>query len=136
VTVDMGDAMALRKDIRILIVDDMSISRQILVQMLEQLGVNIVRTAQSGAEAIRSLTHFHADMVISDLMMPDMDGLELLQRLRDDRRNCRIGFILTSGDDTHEKITEAWHLGLDRFLPKPFELPRLITCLEAVAGRI
>jgi two-component system chemotaxis response regulator CheY len=119
-----------------LVVDDMSVSRQILVQMLEQLGVNVVRTAQSGAEAIRSLSQFPADMIISDLIMPDMDGLELLKRLRDDRRSCRIGFILTSADDANEKITDAWHLGLDRFLPKPFELPRLVTCLEAVAGRI
>lgn len=128
--------MALRKDIIILVVDDMSISRQLLVQMLEQLGVNVVRTAQSGAEAIRSLAQFPADMIVSDLIMPDMDGLELLRRLRDERQSRGIGFILTSGDDANEKITEAWHLGLDRYLPKPFEMPQLITCLEAVAGRI
>jgi two-component system chemotaxis response regulator CheY len=131
-----GDGMALRKDIRVLVVDDMAVSRQILVQMLEQLGVNVVRTAQSGAEAVKSLAQFPADMIISDLIMPDMDGLQLLKRLRDDRRSCRIVFILTSADDSNEKITDAWQLGLDRFLPKPFELPRLMTCLEAVAGRI
>ncbi|MGR3661544.1 MAG: response regulator [Paracoccaceae bacterium] len=131
-----GETMALRKDIKILVVDDMAISRQLLVQMLEQLGVNVVHTAQSGAEALRSLAAFPADMIIADLIMPDMDGLELLRRLRESRQSRGIGFILTSGDDTNEKITDAWHSGLDRFMSKPFEMPRLITCLEAVAGRI
>lgn len=128
--------MALRKDLRILVVDDMSVSRQILVQLLEQVGVNSVRTAQSGSDALATLAKEPAEIIIADLHMPDMDGLELLQRLRNDRRSCGIGYILASGDDGSEKITDAWHMGLDRFLPKPFELSRLITCLEAVAGRI
>ena len=60
----------------------------------------------------------------------------MLRRLRSDRRNNKIGFVMTSGDDSNEKITEAWHEGLDRFLPKPFDMQRLIACLESIAGSI
>ena len=128
--------MALRKNLRVLVVDDMSVSRQILLQMLEQIGVETVDTAPSGRNALASLRDYPADVVIADLHMPDMDGLELLRRLRSDRRNNKIGFVMTSGDDANEKITEAWHEGLDRFLPKPFDMQRLIACLESIAGRI
>ncbi len=128
--------MALRKDLRVLVVDDMPVSRQILLQMLEQIGVATVDTAPSGQNALASLSDYPADVVIADLHMPDMDGLELLRRLRSDRRNNKIGFVMTSGDDSNEKIAEAWHDGLDRFLPKPFDMQRLIVCLESIAGRI
>ncbi len=128
--------MALRKDLRVLVVDDMSVSRQILLQMLEQIGVATVDTAPSAQNALASLSEYPADVVIVDLHMPDMDGLELLRRVRSDRRNSKIGFVMTSGGDSNEKIAEAWHDGLDRFLPKPFDMQRLIACLESIAGRI
>ena len=128
--------MALRKDLRVLVVDDMSVSRQILLQMLEQIGVATVDTAPSAQNALASLSEYPADVVIVDLHMPDMDGLELLRRVRSNRRNSKIGFVMTSGDDSNEKIAEAWHDGLDRFLPKPFDMQRLIACLESIAGRI
>ncbi len=128
--------MALRKNLRVLVVDDMSVSRQILLQMLEQIGVATVDTAPSAQNALATLSEYPADVVIVDLHMPDMDGLELLRRVRSDRRNSKIGFVMTSGDDSNEKIAEAWHDGLDRFLPKPFDMQRLIACLESIAGRI
>ncbi len=128
--------MALRKDLRILVVDDMAISRQLLVQMLEQIGIGLVTTARDAGEALAMLHTDPADLVICDLNMPGMDGLALLRRLRADRRFCRIGFILTSGEDSAERIAEAWHEGLDRFLPKPFDMQRLVVCLEALSGRI
>ncbi len=128
--------MALRKDLRMLVVDDMSVSRQILMQMLETIGIASVMTASDAQSAIASLVMQPADIVIVDLNMPSMDGLEMLSYLRGDRRWAQIGFILTSGDDTNEKIDMAWGAGMDRFLPKPFDINRLIACLEAVTGRV
>lgn len=128
--------MALRKNLQILIADDMAVSRQILEQLLEQLGVTTVRTAANGAEAIASLERQPADMIIADLHMPGLNGFQLLQRLRNDRRHSQMGFVLTSGDEDNPAITKAWHHGLDRFLAKPFDQEKLVSCLEAVAGRI
>ncbi|MEE9427737.1 MAG: response regulator [Paracoccaceae bacterium] len=128
--------MALRKDLRILVVDDMSVSRQILVQMLETIGIASVLTEIDGFSALASLVSQPADVVIADLNMPGMDGLELLFQLRQDRRFSKIGFVMTSGDESNEKIDIAWQNGLDRFLSKPFDINRLIACLETVTGRV
>lgn len=128
--------MALRRDIRILVVDDMSVSRHILLQMLETIGINSVQTEPDARSAIANLAIEPADLVIADLNMPGMDGLELLIHLREDRRHSGIGFVMTSGDDANEKIDTAWTQGMDRFLEKPFDINKLIACLEAVAGRV
>ncbi|MGR3289740.1 MAG: response regulator [Paracoccaceae bacterium] len=128
--------MALRKDLRVLVVDDMSVSRQILLQLLESIGITQVQTATDGIDALSNLASCPAEIVIVDLNMPGMDGLELLQLLRNDRRNQNIGFVMTNEDETDQKLDVAWAQGMDRFLPKPFDINRLITCLEAVAGRV
>jgi len=128
--------MALRKDLRILVADDMSISRQILQQMLEQIGILHVRTARDGNEAFAALEHAPSEVVIADLNMPGLDGLDLLHKLRNDRRFFRIGYIMASGEDTDARIDSGWKLGMDRFLSKPFDIQRLVKCLESVAGRV
>lgn len=128
--------MALRKDIRVLVVDDMSVSRQILLQMLEVIGIQNVRGASDGRAACSSLAAEPAELVIADLNMPGMDGLELLKKLREDRRFFRVGFVMTSGDDTDPRIDDAWRCGMSRFLSKPFDIKKLMNCLESAAGRI
>lgn len=128
--------MALRKDLRLLVVDDMAVSRQVLTQLLEQLGLVDVRSAQNGEEALMRLDQHPADIVICDLGMPGMDGVAVLKRMRSDRRSHATRFVLTGGDDNDPRIDEARLGGMDRFLPKPFTSDRLIRVLEAVAGRI
>ena len=128
--------MALRKDLRLLVVDDMAVSRQLLAQILEQLGLVDVRTAQNGQEALMRLDQHPADIVIADLNMPGMDGIELLHRIRSDRRSHATRFVLSSGNDADPRIDEARMNGMDRFLSKPFNSDRLIRVLEAVSGRL
>ena len=74
--------MALRTNLRVLVVDDMSVSRQILTQMLDRLGVRRVETANSGQDALNLLALSPADLVIADLNMPGMDGVDLLRSMR------------------------------------------------------
>lgn len=128
--------MALRKDLRVLVVDDTAVSRQVLLQMLEALGVADARATSGGSMAIASMAQFPADVVIADLNMPEMDGLELLKHMRGDRRSSDVRFILASGDETDKRIDEAWTHGMDRFLSKPFNNQNFVHCIESVAGRI
>ncbi len=119
-----------------MVVDDMSVSRQLLMQMLEAIGITHVRSARSVDDACRSLARQPADLIIADLDMPGRDGLDLLRWLRADRRHCRAGFVLASGHDADPRIEDAWACGMNRFLAKPFEIKRFIKCLEAVSGRV
>lgn len=128
--------MALRKDLRVLVVDDMSVSRQVLLQMLEHIGIQGLRSAATIGAAIKDISKTPADIVIADLHMPGGDGLELLKHLRTERRTANVRFVMTSGDDDADWMDEAQSWGMDRFLPKPFDMKRLVHCLESIAGRI
>ncbi|PRX38125.1 two-component system, chemotaxis family, response regulator CheY [Meinhardsimonia xiamenensis] len=129
-------AMALRSELRVLVVDDMSVSRQVLLQLLERFGVRQVRTACSAEEALQLLESAPIDVVICDLCMPGMDGMALLRRMRGDSRHRRKRFVLTTG---HAAGVSLGHIPVERpdaVLPKPFEARELLDCMERIAGRI
>lgn len=126
--------MAIRDQIKILVVDDMSTSRGLIVQALEGFGVKNVATVENGDSAVRSISANPVHIVISDYNMPGMDGLHLLQRLRSSDVTKGIGFILITGR-TEKKIIELGRkLGMNNFLKKPFEPSELRSCIEAVVG--
>lgn len=126
--------MALRDQIRIMVVDDMSTSRGLITQALEALGIGHVSTAENGTEALRALAKAPVHMVISDYNMPNMDGLQLLQNLRGNERTKRVGFILITGRAEQQIVDCGRKLGMNNFLKKPFEPADLRKCIEAVVG--
>jgi two-component system chemotaxis response regulator CheY len=126
--------MALRDQIRIMVVDDMSTSRGLITQALEAFGVRNVSTAENGAEAMEILTKSPVHMVISDYNMPNMDGLHLLKSLRSNERTRGVGFILITGRAEQQIIDYGKKLGMNNFLKKPFDPADLRSCIEAVVG--
>jgi len=126
--------MALRDQIRIMVVDDMSTSRGLITQALETFGVRNVSTAENGEEAIRALSVSPVHMVISDYNMPNMDGLHLLKNLRGNERTRGVGFILITGRAEQQIIDFGQKLGMNNFLKKPFEPADLRKCIETVVG--
>jgi two-component system chemotaxis response regulator CheY len=126
--------MALRDQIRIMVVDDMSTSRGLITQALEAFGIRNVATAENGTEALHNLSRSPVHMVISDYNMPNMDGLHLLQHLRKDEKTRNIGFILITGRAEQQIIDYGKKLGMNNFLKKPFEPADLRKCIEAVVG--
>ncbi|MBY5932606.1 response regulator [Tateyamaria omphalii] len=126
--------MALRDQIRIMVVDDMSTSRGLLVQALEALGVRHVFSAPDGASAIQLLSKTPAHLVISDYNMPNMDGLRLLHTLRSGEKTKGVGFILITGRAEQQIIDHGRKLGMNNYLKKPFEAVQLRQCIETVVG--
>ncbi|MFQ5979134.1 MAG: PAS domain S-box protein [Candidatus Heimdallarchaeota archaeon] len=106
--------------LRILMVDDdevmLSIAQRFLLQ--EEPTFNIT-TAISSAEALQTLAKAHFDIIVSDYLMPDMDGLELLQALRDG--DNPIPFIMFTGQGREEVAMQALNLGADYYLMKGVE---------------
>ena len=126
--------MALRDQLRIMVVDDMSTSRGLITQALEAFGIRNVSTAENGADALQSLAKAPVHMVISDYNMPNMDGLHLLQQLRSNEKTKRVGFILITGRAEQQIIDYGRKLGMNNFLKKPFDPADLRKCIEAVVG--
>jgi two-component system chemotaxis response regulator CheY len=120
----------------VLVVDDTSVSRALLCNSLEEIGIKRVRVENDGKSALHTLMAKPAHMVISDYNMPGLNGLELLKALRDFQATRGIGFILVTGRGDKALIDEGRKSGLNNYLPKPFTTPAMRACLEAVIGKI
>jgi len=106
----------------ILIVDDEQSYRQLLSLVFEGDGHKI-RTAMNGRQAIELLEESPADVIISDVKMPDMDGIEMLRTVRETLPD--LGVILMTAFASVETAREAFKLGADDFIQKPFDVEEL-----------
>lgn len=106
----------------ILIVDDEQSYRQLLSMVFEGGGHNI-RTAMNGRQAIDLLNESPADIIISDVKMPDMDGIEMLREVRETLPD--LGVVLMTAFASVETAREAFKLGADDFIQKPFDVEEL-----------
>ena len=114
---------------RVLVVDDDASARRFIRAALERLGF-LVCEAANGVQALRGHGAFDPDIVLLDVFMPEMDGLEVLQRLRNS--GCRARVIAISGgasSSTESCLYMASHLGASRTLTKPFSIDELSAAL-------
>lgn len=115
---------------RILLVDDDELSRSTIHQMLERMGHEVTSTA-NGAEALDLCRAHAAELVITDLIMPDTDGLELIQDLRRSAPEIRIVAISGGGRvNANEYLTVARKFGAVAVLAKPFSNLELREAIE------
>lgn len=103
----------------ILVVDDEEGIVRILEINLKMEGYE-VDTASCGADALKLLLTNHYDLLISDIMMPEMDGLELLEHIRQSPALAELPVILLTAQSTYNDITRGYARGTDLYLTKPF----------------
>src|SRR5688572_25983313 len=106
----------------LLIVDDEQSYRQLLT-LVFQTGGHSIRTATNGREAVRLLQEEPADLIISDVKMPDMDGIELLRSVREFLPDAAM--VMMTAFASVETAREAFKLGADDFIQKPFDVEEL-----------
>lgn len=109
----------------ILAVDDESDVLLIIKTALMSEGYKVV-TATNGPDALASAEDDNPDLVILDMMMPEMSGFEVLKAMRDKPSTRAIPVIMLTGVAHKEKIREALDLGIDYYIVKPFEFHDLI----------
>ncbi len=118
---------------RVLVVDDDRLGRIKLSVQLEEIGCEVT-LAEDGAQALERLRSAAFDTVILDLMMPVMDGFEVLQAVHDDSTLQRIPFIVVSGEEDLSSVVRCIEMGAADYLTKPFNAvllrARLNSCLE------
>ena len=128
--------MSLKDSLRVMVVDDMSVSRGLLTQSLEEIGIYRIETENSGAGALSRLSANPVHLVLSDFNMPGMDGLGLLEGLRKNASTRKIGFILVTGSPTQDLIDRGRALALNNLVKKPFTTDTLKKTIEAVVGKL
>ena len=116
----------------VLVVDDEEEICRLLAEILA-LGDFRVATAQNGREALRLVEQEPPDLIILDLVMPEMDGVETLRRIRAQGNTTRVVILTAQG--TAQYAREAMALGVTEFLGKPFHLDRLLTLVAQEVGK-
>lgn len=128
--------MSLKDSLRVMVVDDMSTSRGILTQCLDELGIKNYMVENKGQSAFQTLTTNPVHLVLSDYNMPGMDGLGLLKALREHRVTQRVGFILVTGKPTPEIVEVGRRLAMNNIIRKPFTVATMKQAIEQVVGRL
>lgn len=118
---------------RILVVDDYVVNRKQLKHGLEQQG-HTVELAENGLQALEMLANGDFDLILLDILMPEMDGFEVLSRLKSDPTRRDLPVIVISALDEMDSVIRCIGMGAEDFLPKPFDplllRARLGACLE------
>jgi CheY-like chemotaxis protein/cellulose synthase/poly-beta-1,6-N-acetylglucosamine synthase-like glycosyltransferase len=129
----MDDKNILRPE-SILIVDDDS-DIQLFVKIILTKGGFDVTVAGNGKEALQRISEATPDLIISDVMMPEMDGFSLLKELRSKSETAFIPLILLTTRNTNEDIIDGLNLGADDYLSKPFDANILLARVKSKLSR-
>ena len=115
---------------KVLVIDDDDAVRHALTAALEIYGYETA-TATNGIDGLAKAQQWLPDLILCDVNMPGMDGREVLQRARNDPELANRQFVLMTGNQEQNPLREGMNLGADDYLPKPFELSQLKTCVES-----
>lgn len=124
-------------ELSLIVVDDMRFSRMVLEQTLKKIGYNDIRLAKTGAEVLHMAKERRADVILADWVMPEMNGLDLLDEIRrlDESRQWYTAVLLFTGKVENEALLEAFKRGVDDYLIKPPD-PNELAARIYGAGRV
>ena len=128
--------MPFMQHLRVMVVDDTSVSRMLLVDGLNEIGIKNTVLAADGEQALQLMMAQPCHIVFSDMNMPKLNGLQLLKALREYQPTRQCCFILVTGKGDRAMIEEGKKYGLNNFLAKPFTATTLKAAIEAVAGKL
>lgn len=123
-------------NIKILVVDDFSTMRRIVKNILRQLGYQNIEEAEDGAQAYSKLKSGDFSFVVSDWNMPNMDGLELLKKIRSDEDLKHLPVLMVTAEAEKEKVIEAIKAGVSNYIVKPFTADVLKEKMERIFEKL
>jgi len=119
---------------KILVVDDDDAIRELLIEALTMDRKYLVKEASNGTEALIKLGTYRPDLLILDIFMPEMDGLEVCRSICREPALSDLKVIITTGHPDHPKLDEVVKLGFTNILSKPFDLLHLVKDIEKILG--
>jgi two-component system, chemotaxis family, chemotaxis protein CheY len=122
--------------VNILVVDDIPQMRETVRSMLRAYGYSSLFLAESGNQALAVIGSHSIDMVITDWSMPNMPGIELVKKVKNDPKLFTIPMLMVSDERTMDKVLYAIEEGVDSFLVKPFSEQELIKHVKLLFGKI
>ena len=113
--------MSAEKDLKILVVDEFSVTRTIVINNLSKLGYSNTVVAEDGVSALTRLKSSLFDLVVTDCSISDMSGLDLLKLIRADSDLKHIPVLMITSEDLQGNIINAIKAGLNDYIVRPFE---------------
>ncbi len=120
---------------KLLVIEDEEITSDMLRRYFEIVGYEVVN-ATTGAEAVKMAREHQPDVILLDIMLPDMDGYEICRRLRSDERTERIPIIFLTRKGERRDRLEGLSLGVDDYITKPFDMEELRLRVHNTIDRI
>ncbi len=116
----------------VLTVDDSRTMRTMLFHYLVEAGYNVV-AAEDGADGVKKLQENDADIIITDINMPVMNGFEFIEQVRSGGKNSRLPILVLSTESDQEKRNRAREAGATGWIVKPFDPDKLVAAVKRVA---
>jgi len=117
---------------RAVIADDDPFARRVIKDVLQRAGVIVIAEARDGRQAIELTLHYRPDVVVMDVVMPELDGIMATRQIRQQLPEQLIVVLTGAGSDDHELGLQALRAGASGFLSKDLEIEALPRVLEAV----
>jgi DNA-binding response OmpR family regulator len=112
----------------VLAVDDIPLNLLLVQKMLAKFNFEM-RTAANGQMALDAVAAKKPDLILLDLMMPGIDGFEVIRRLREDPATADIRIVILSALNSNEDVVKGFNMGADDFIMKPIIMEKLLACV-------
>jgi len=116
----------------ILISDDAAFMRMMIKDILTKNGYNVVGEAENGAKAVEKYAELKPDLVLMDITMPEMDGIQALKKIKESDPSALV--IMCSAMGQQAMVIESIQAGAKDFIVKPFQADRVIEAVKKVVG--
>ena len=112
----------------VLAVDDIPLNLLLVQKMLSKFNFKM-RTASGGQQALDAVAQEKPDLILLDLMMPGIDGFEVIRRLREDPATADIQIVILSALNSNEDVVKGFNAGANDFIMKPIIMEKLLSCV-------
>ncbi len=112
----------------VLAVDDIPLNLLLVQKMLSRFNFTL-RTASNGQQALDAVAAQKPDLILLDLMMPGIDGFEVIRRLRENPDTADIQIIILSALNSNEDVVKGFSMGANDFIMKPIIMEKLLSCV-------
>jgi PleD family two-component response regulator len=112
----------------VLAVDDVPLNLLLVEKMLAKFKFRI-RKASGGRQALEEISQEKPDLILLDLMMPEIDGFEVLRRVRENPETSGIRVVILSALNSTEDIVRGYQMGANDFITKPIIMEKLVNCV-------
>ena len=116
----------------ILICDDAAFMRMMIKDILTKNGYNVAAEAENGAKAVEKYNEVKPDLVLMDLTMPEMDGIQALKKIKENDPSALV--IMCSAMGQQAMVIESIQAGAKDFIVKPFQADRVLEAVQKVVG--